>query len=406
MFQIKYMDLITKAEQFVIQLFKDKLSSDYFYHNIDHTLRVVNATKLLILDEQLSEMEQEALLLAAWFHDTGYIESCKMHEVLGVEISEKFFIENNVPQSQIDLITSLIKATAYKYEPQSKLENIIRDADTSHLGSTDFLSITEDLRKELKKVEKKKISKVDWANENLLFLNDNHQYYTDYAKKHWDPIKQENIKKTQEEIALLLSQKAEKEKLDEEKALLNKKKLEKIDSPERGIETMFRVTMNNHTKFSQIADSKANILLSVNAIIISVALSTIVPKLDAPKNAHLIIPTFLLISFSVASIVMAIMSTRPKVSSGTFTRKEIEERKVNLLFFGNFYKMPVDEYTWAMRSMMTDKNHLYDSMIKDLYYLGVVLNRKYKLLRTTYTIFTIGILVSVISFFLAFKDII
>lgn len=400
------MNLITKAEQFVVQLFKDKLSSDYSYHNIDHTLRVVNAVKLLIADEQLSDLEKEALLLAAWFHDTGYVECCKLHEEVGTEISDHFLTENQMQASQIELVKSLIKATAYMYTPQNKLENIIRDADTSHLGSVDFMEITESLRKELKEVEKKKISKLEWANGNLLFLNNNHQFYTDYAKKNWDPIKQDNIKKTQENIQSLLLQKAEKDRLDDEKALLNKKKLEKIDSPERGIETMFRVTMNNHTKLSQIADSKANILLSVNAIIISVALSTIVPKLDAPKNSHLIIPTFLLISFSVASIIMAIMSTRPKVSSGIFTRKEIEERKVNLLFFGNFYKMPLEEYTWAMRSMMTDKNHLYDSMIKDLYYLGVVLNRKYKLLRTTYTIFTIGILVSVLSFFLAFKDII
>lgn len=400
------MNLITKAEQFVVQLFKDKLSSDYLYHNIDHTLRVVNAVNLLITNDNLSEEEQEALLLAAWFHDTGYVESCKQHEEIGAGISEQFLKENQVSPNQIDQVKSLIRATAYMYVPQNKLENIIRDADTSHLGSVDFMNITESLRKELKEVEKKKISKLEWANGNLLFLISKHQFYTDYAKKNWEPIKQENIKKTQEEIQVLLDQKEDKDKLDDEKALLNKKKLEKIDSPERGIETMFRVTMNNHTKFSQIADSKANILLSVNAIIISVALSTIVPKLDSPKNAHLIIPTFVLIFFSVASIIMAIMSTRPKISSGTFTRKEIEDRKVNLLFFGNFHKMPLEEYTWAMRSMMTDKNHLYDSMIKDLYYLGVVLNRKYKLLRTTYTIFTIGILVSVLAFFLAFKDII
>jgi quinol-cytochrome oxidoreductase complex cytochrome b subunit len=90
---------------------------------------------------------------------------------------------------------------------------------------------------------------------------------------------------------------------------------------------MFRVTLNNHTKLSQIADSKANILLSVNAIIISIALSSLIPKLDAPSNSHLIIPTFVMVIFSVICIILAIMSTRPKVSSGTFTRKEIEEKK-------------------------------------------------------------------------------
>lgn len=178
-----------------------------------------------------------------------------------------------------------------------------------------------------------------------------------------------------------------------------------MDSPERGIETMFRVTLNNHTQLSQIADSKANILLSVNAVIISVALSTLIPKLDSPSNSHLIIPTFVMIMSSVACIILAIMSTRPKVSSGTFTRKEIEEKKVNLLFFGNFYKMPMEEYLWAMKEMMSDRQYLYDTMIKDLYYLGIVLNRKYKLLRLTYTVFTIGILASVVAFMLAFRNV-
>lgn len=400
------MNLITKAEHDVVQLFKDKLSTDYFYHNIDHTLRVVEATKLLISHEQLSDDEKEALLLAAWFHDSGYTVSCAKHEVVGMEMAETFLKENQAPEGLINQVKALINATSFKYEPQNLLEKIIRDADTSHLGSVDFMDITESLRKELKVVENKKISKLDWANINLTFLSNNHQFYTSYAKENWQPIKEDNIEKTKLEINKLIEEKEGKDKQDEEKALLNKKKLEKIDSPERGIETMFRVTMSNHTRLSQIADSKANILLSVNAIIISVALSTIVPKLDSPKNAHLIIPTFILIAFSVASIIMAIMSTRPKVSSGTFTRKEIEERKINLLFFGNFHKMPLEEYMWAMKSMMAEKDYLYESIIKDLYYLGVVLNRKYKLLRTTYTIFTIGILASVLAFFLAFKEII
>ena len=113
-----------------------------------------------------------------------------------------------------------------------------------------------------------------------------------------------------------------------------------------------------------------------------------------------------MVACSVASIVMAIVSTRPKVTGGIFTPKDLEERKVNLLFFGNFHSVSVDDYTAAMKEMIKDKDYLYESMIKDLYNLGVVLNRKYRLLRTTYTVFTVGILVSVISFYLAFKGII
>lgn len=399
------MNLVQAAEQYVIQIFKDKLSTAYMFHNLSHTRRVVEAAQLLSEKENISKEDAEIVTIAAWFHDIGYCQSCSTHENIGMEEAQNFLKERNASEDTISLVKSLINATSLTYVPQTILEKIIKDADLSHVASSDFFEITESLRQECKLAHQQKFTKLDWANINLQFLA-KHSYYTTFAQENWEAKKQENIQKTKELIQNLSEEKSKKTKTDEDKALLNKKKLEKLESPERGIETMFRVTMNNHTRLSQIADSKANILLSVNAIIISVALSTIIPKLDSPKNAHLIVPTFIMIAFSVASIIMAIMSTRPKINSGTFTRDEIEDRKVNLLFFGNFHKMPIDEYMWAMKEMMKDRDYLYDSLVKDLYYLGVVLNRKYKLLRTTYTIFTVGILASVLAFYLAFKGIV
>jgi len=73
------------------------------------------------------------------------------------------------------------------------------------------------------------------------------------------------------------------------------------------------------------------------------------------------------------------------------------------LFFGNFYKVPLEEYDWAMNEMMNDREYLYSTLIKDLYYLGVVLDRKYKLLRITYNIFMVGIVVTVGAFVWALR---
>jgi hypothetical protein len=181
------------------------------------------------------------------------------------------------------------------------------------------------------------------------------------------------------------------------------KKKNKEPKPERGIDTMFRTTLNNHNNLSGLVDNKANILLSVNAIIISVSLTPIIPQLDNPSNAHLITPTLTLIISSVIAITFAILATRPSVTKGSFTRKEVDEKKVNLLFFGNFYKMPFEDYKWAMNELMKDKDYVYNSMIKDLYNLGIVLEKKYSLLRKAYTIFMFGIILSVIAFLIAFK---
>ena len=182
----------------------------------------------------------------------------------------------------------------------------------------------------------------------------------------------------------------------------SKKKI-KEPKPERGIDTMFRTTLNNHNNLSGLVDNKANILLSVNAIIISVSLTTIIPKLDNPSNAHLILPTMILIVTSVIAITFAILATRPTITKGSFTKKEVDEKKVNLLFFGNFYKMPYEDYNWAMNELMKDKDYVYNSMIKDLYHLGIVLEKKYRLLRVAYTIFMFGIIISVLAFLIAFK---
>src|SRR5690606_14031533 len=129
-------------------------------------------------------------------------------------------------------------------------------------------------------------------------------FYTTYAKKHWQKKKESTIFKLRENLQKLTSGKKSKNQE------IKEKRLEKLERPERGIETLFRVTLRNHTQLSAIADSKANILLSVNSIIISIILTAIIPKLDSPINAHLIIPTFTLLIFSVATIVITIMATK------------------------------------------------------------------------------------------------
>ncbi|MGK4567949.1 Pycsar system effector family protein [Flavobacterium sp. 3HN19-14] len=387
-----------KAEEFVYTLFKDKLSASYTYHNFNHTLRVVEAVKEIASAEKINPENTESLILAAWFHDTGYVNGCEKHEEKSVAIFQEFAKTESISAEIAAVTVDLIRVTDIHATPKTELENIIRDADSSHFADKNYLSISETLREEWAVLSNRTYTDLEWAKGNLKMLLQYHHYFSDFAKNEWQKKKEKNITRLQEKIEIL-----EKEAEKEAKKAAKKNKDNKPEKPERGVETMFKVTLNNHTQLSQIADSKANILLSVNAIIISIALSTLIPKLDSPGNAHLVMPTFIMLMFSVVCIIFAILSTRPKVTSGAFTRKEVGEKQINLLFFGNFYKMPLDEYQWAMNEMMKDKDYLYNSMIKDLYFLGLVLHRKYKLLRITYNIFMVGIIISVIAFVIAFK---
>ncbi|MEO5501680.1 MAG: Pycsar system effector family protein, partial [Ginsengibacter sp.] len=103
----------------------------------------------------------------------------------------------------------------------------------------------------------------------------------------------------------------------------------------------------------------------------------------------------------VTTIVISILATRPKISGGEFTMEEVKQRKTNLLFFGNFYKATYQQYDLAMKELMLDTDYLYGTLIKDIYFLGTVLGRKYKLIRLAYNIFMIGIIVSVLAFAIA-----
>src|SRR6202012_3059595 len=86
---------------------------------------------------------------------------------------------------------------------------------------------------------------------------------------------------------------------------------------------------------------------------------------------------------------------------GVFCLEQIEDKKVNLLFFGNFYKMKLDDYYIGMQKVMHDKDLLYHTLIMDVYSQGVVLGRKYLQLRIAYNIFMFGLILSVLAFVIA-----
>ncbi|MBC2837866.1 Pycsar system effector family protein [Robiginitalea sp. SC105] len=385
--------LTENAAVYVSQLLSEKLDERYLYHNLRHTQLVVQSTKELLDHHELNKEEAEDLLLAAWMHDAGYAIDNQDHEEKSCEIARSFLQEQGLANKRIESVCQLIRATRRHHSPENTAEKILRDADSSHLSQKDYREIAELLREELSLLDIAHYNQEDWREMNINMFQSEHQFYTDYARENWQEGKDDNLRKLVKDKKKR-GQLAKKEKL---------KAQFKSESPERGIQTMYRVSMRNHLKLSDIADTKANILLSVNAIIISLVIANLIPKLDNPNNDYLIYPTLIFIVFSIASMILSILATRPNVTSGKFTKEDVAQKKVNLLFFGNFHQMALPEYEWAMRELIKDKFYVYNTLTKDLYFLGLVLQRKYKLLRWTYTIFMVGMILSVIAFFVALK---
>jgi predicted metal-dependent HD superfamily phosphohydrolase len=338
------------------------------------------------------------LFIAAWFHDIGYLFTGPTgHEEKSAELMRNFMLINMNDPEMTSEIEACIMATKYPRDPQNLLQEIMCDADTYHFGTKEFKETNKQVFKELNATQGE-IDKAEWHQKTLEFI-EAHKYYTAYCRHLLDDRKQENIKKLQQKLEKDSDTDTDTDTAPESKP--NHLKINEVKGglTTKGIQTMLRLTSSNHLQLSEMADQKANILISVNAIIISVILGVLFRKLQ--DEPYLVIPSSIFLLVSVVTIVVAILATRPKLAGGTFTDEDVINRKTNLLFFGNFHKAPFDQYNEAMRKMMNDSNYLYGALINDIYQLAVVLGRKYRLIRLAYNIFMFGIIISVIAFAIA-----
>ncbi|MFT7592370.1 MAG: putative metal-dependent HD superfamily phosphohydrolase [bacterium] len=396
-------ELIEATRIFVKQKYDASSDQPLFYHNWQHTQDVCDSVQAIADNTAgLSSFNKELLTLAALFHDVAYTIGSTDHEKKGAEIATQYLSNHSYDSAKISEVARLILATQMGHIPADNLEEMIRDADMSHFVNPDYLSTTyRSLYREVKALCNPKLTQDEWASMCSLFLHE-HKYHSTYAKEHYTPLKMENLNKIDDAIksptddSLLFEEQSTKKKSSLKK---DKKKKTKSDRPEKGVETMFRVALRNHMNLSRIADNKANTLIGVNGIIISIVLSTLFPKMDS--NPFLVYPGLFLLIVSILTIILAIFSTIPKTTHGIITRKEVEDKKGNLIFFGNFHKMSLEDYEWGIDELMKDKDYLYKSLTRDLYFLGKVLNRKYTLLRWSYSIFVVGLVVAIALFVLS-----
>jgi predicted metal-dependent HD superfamily phosphohydrolase len=388
-------EIVRQARDYIAKLLDEKLSEKITFHTFAHAKYVAESAEIIGRESGLSKDELNLVVLSAWFHDIGYIINSKNHEVESVKIATSFLVSKGIDKREIEQVKNCIMATKIPQQPKDTVSQVLCDADLKHLSEESYFGPIDNMRKEWSMLSGKKIRKLKFHKLSAEFFR-RHSYHTDYGKRVLQPKKEKNLQLLHKEIYML-------EKNDEQKFLNKKLKKDKPKGYSRGVESMFRLTARNQISLSSIADNKSNILISVNAIIMSVSMTVLVSRFEEAPN--IIIPTLVFLLFCLVTIVIAILSTRPNISSGTFSKEDIKQNKVNLLFFGNFYNMKLEDYEWAIGELMRNDNNLYSTMIKDQFSLGKVLAKKYKLLRVAYNIFMVGIIISVLAFVVAFLNI-
>ena len=385
--------LLDKTKTYVTQLLSEQLNNNYLFHNLKFTQNTVEKTEELLDSYENDDVNKSEILIAAWFMNTGFSESHQDHVPKSCELAKDFLNKNSKDKKLITNVCTLIEAAWSAKEPKNEEERILKDGLTSYYAMEDFEELLGLLRMEQESLNHNPRSIDELRKEYIEILQTNHHYYTDYAKENWQEQKEENVLDLIGSVAKSIKTK-KKEKL--------KVKL-KNESPERAIQSLYRTQLRNHLKLSDIADTKANILLSVNAIIISLLLANLIPKLGTPTNSYLIYPTVIFIIFSIASMIMSVLATRPKIENKSVVDVDIKKKDTNYLFFGNFHALDPQDFKEKMREIIQSKRTIYDSLSMDLYYLGKVLKTKYQLLRWTYTVFMVGIILSVVAFAIALK---
>ncbi|GGG99862.1 Pycsar system effector family protein [Mucilaginibacter phyllosphaerae] len=407
---MNYPELLQKVRDYALQYYKKHADDRLVYHDKEHTEGMVTAAAQIGNHYQLNDRDFFIIQTAAWFHDLGYMVDLEHHEAQSAVLAQNFLQKYNAADEDIEAVKSCIMATKMPQKPASLLDMIVCDADLFHLGTDDFFKNDKKLFKEMKALYATDMSKLEWRQKSIKFL-EGHHYHTDYCQVLLNSGKQENLNILKNKVAKAEKEVEQKNETASEKYIqtmqLNdtpatiddSEKKKKKDRPEKGIETMFRISSANHQRLSDMADNKAHIMITVNSIILSAIISLLLRKLT--EYEYLSIPTFILLSISLLAMTFSILATRPSIPSGIFQKSDVDEKRVNLLFFGNFYKMPLEDYTYGMVKMMEDKEFLYGSLIKDVYAQGVVLGKKYRLLRVAYNIFMFGLIASVIAFIIA-----
>ncbi|WP_223827826.1 Pycsar system effector family protein [Hymenobacter armeniacus] len=393
--------LVKDAQAYVTDLFAQELQAKLTYHSLRHTEAVVKECRVLAPAAGLSPEDTEALLLAAWFHDTGYLDVYEGHEFRSMERAGAWLAEHGVPAERVQLVKDLIKVTHRDYAPETELQQLLVDADMSNLARDDFRSSAELLRTEWELVLGQTYTNPEWAELQLNFML-SHKYHSDAGKERYKKAFKDNLDEQRDAL-----KKTEKKKKKKEK-----EKNETFAEPKRGIETMFRTMYSNHMKLSDMADKKASMMIQLNAVLMSVIITYLGAKMGKAGalgpmmsgNPVLGIPMGILLVTALGSVITAILSAQPDVTSFAWLKKSPQiatNRRVNLLFFGQFTKLSLDNFQGGMRELMRQKDMLYNNMVTDIYYLGEVLTRKYRLLRTSYTIFMVGLILTALSFGIA-----
>ena len=184
------------------------------------------------------------------------------------------------------------------------------------------------------------------------------------------------------------------ESLDIEKELKTVDKTSGNKKLSKSVLNIIRTTLRNDIELTGIADNKANVLLSLNALMLTFMVPFLLPHLEMIKQYDLVYPLVILVITCLITIYMSAFALQPAKFNENISELQ-KGRYVSPFFFGNFYKMNKVEFTEYIKDAVSDNNLVKRHITEDLHYIGSRLGRKMTLIRRAFKVFLVGFSISI-----------
>jgi len=190
------------VKNFMLQKLQKKLKPTLYYHDINHTLDVLNSSDRIAKLESISDDETTLIKTAAVFHDSGMLRTYTGHEEASCDIARETLPKFGFPPDYIHSICQMIITTKLPQSAKGKLEMILCDADLDYLGREDFYMISHRLKLEWNLMNINKTTLREWYELQVKFL-EGHKFFTKAAIESRNPGKQYNLEQIKELICLI-----------------------------------------------------------------------------------------------------------------------------------------------------------------------------------------------------------
>ena len=185
---------------------------------------------------------------------------------------------------------------------------------------------------------------------------------------------------------------------EQKKAKKKSKKKKKVKSEpgsEKCIETMFRTAYRAQLDLTALAATKANIMISLNGLILSVL--TLSGPFVLVAEPVFTVPVAVFLATALTSIMFAVLAAQPRRAKRKGTLEDFKQDRANILVFEQFSALSMAEHSSVIGGLLRDKKRIYANMSRQLYLLGIDADRKFRLLKRSYTTFLLGLTLSTVT---------